>query len=286
MTWEDRPYAHEAYPESGGGLRSWFGGLPSPGRAVKGIMLANVAMFLLCLMTGGANGVIYRSLEMNTINVIHGQIWRLFTFTYLHSQSDITHLLFNMIGLYFLGLPLERHWGARRFFTFYTLGGFVAVSMYLFVTLVGWLDPRIALVGASGGVLAVLGACAALFPSMRLILILFPVPIRAAAVLFGVLFLFNLAVQGANAGGDACHLAGLAFGIAWGYRGHHWTRGWHTWRQRSRQRTFVHQRRQEAELEQSVDDILDKVHREGIQSLTRREKQILEEASRRQRTPR
>lgn len=286
MTWEDRPYAQYTGPEFGGGVRSWFGGFPSPGKAVKRIMLANVAMFIVCLVTGGASGALYESLEMRTDLVLHGQVWRLFTFTYLHSQHDITHLLFNMLGLYFLGMPLERDWGPRRFFFFYTLAGFVAVGLYLLVTLLGWLDPRIPLVGASGGVLAVLGACATLFPGMRLFLFLFPVPIRAAAMFFGVLYVFNLAVQGENAGGDACHLAGLAFGIAWGYRGSRWTNKWNAWRDRSRQQVIVQHRRKEEDLERSVDDILDKVHREGMQSLTRREKQILEEASRRQRTPR
>ncbi len=284
MTWEDRPYAQYTNPEHGGGLRSWFGGLPSPGKAVKRIMLANVALFVLCLVTGGAAGSLYRALEMRTDLVLHGQIWRLFTFTYLHSQHDITHLLFNMIGLYFLGMPLERHWGGKQFFFFYTFAGFVAVSLYLIVTLIGLLDPRVALVGASGGVLAVLGACAVLFPGMRLILILFPVPIRTAALLFGVLYVFNLATQGENAGGDACHLAGLAFGVAWGYRGSRWTHSWTTWRDRSWQRVVVQRRRQEESIERTVDEILDKVHREGIQSLTRREKQILDDATRRQKS--
>ncbi len=276
MSWEHRPYAFEDEPQYGGGLRSWFGGLPSPGKAVKWIALVNIGMFVLCLATGGAESPVFRALEMRTDLVFKGQIWRLFTFTYLHSQHDMMHILFNMIGLYFLGLQLERHMGTRRFFIFYTVAGFVAVSMYLIVTTAGWLSARAALVGASGGVLGILGACAVLFPSMRIILIFFPVPIRTAALLFGVLYVFNLGTRGANAGGDACHLAGLVYGIAYGYRGQQWTGVWQNWRNTVQRKAADSRRREIAELELTVDRILEKVHREGIQSLTRREKRILE----------
>lgn len=280
MSWEHRPYAFGGEPQYGeGGLRSWFGGLPSPGRAVKWIAIANIGMFVLCLITGGANSPLYRALEMRTDLVFKGQIWRLFTFTYLHSQHDLLHLLFNMIGLYFLGMPLERHLGTRRFVVFYTVAGFVAVLMYVAVTSLGYLDPRVPIVGASGGVLAALGACAVLFPGMRLILILFPVPIRTAALIFGVLYVFNLGTRGANAGGDACHLAGLAFGIVYGYRGHQWTRMFDDWQMRTQQRAIDAKRRQIIEMEATVDQILEKVHQQGIGSLTKREKRILEDAS-------
>ncbi len=57
------------------------------------------------------------------------------------------------------------------------------------------------------------------------------------------------------------------------------------WRENARRRKQEAQKQELQALELSVDQILDKVHRDGIQSLTKREKQILEEASRRQRTP-
>ncbi len=282
MSWEHRPYAFEDEPQHGGGLRSWFGGLPSPGKAVKWIALVNIGMFVLCLATGGENSAIFRWLEMRTDLVLKGQIWRLFTFTYLHSQHDVLHILFNMIGLYFLGMHLERYLGTRSFFIFYTVAGFVAVAMYFLLTSLGWLSSGAALVGASGGVLGILGACAVLFPAMRIILIFFPVPIRTAALLFAVLYLFNLGTRGSNAGGDACHLAGLAFGVAYGYRGQRWTGAWSRWRANAQQRSLDARRREIYELQMDVDRILDKVHREGIQSLTRREKRILEAAREKQ----
>lgn len=287
MSWENRPYASEdSSYDRGGGARSWLGGLPGPTRAVKCIMIANAVMFILCLVSGGDQSPVYQALEMNTAQVLKGQVWRLFSFTYLHDQHSIAHVFFNMLGLYFLGGHVERAWGSRRFFAFYTLGGFVAVLMYLLVTLVGWLDPRVSLVGASGGVLAVLGVCAVLFPGIQLILFLFPVPIRMAVLVFTVLYGFNLLTRGANAGGDACHLAGMAFGVAWGYRGERWWQAWSSMGDTMRRRAADAKRRQEESLLLSVDQILDKVRDRGIQSLTSREKSILEEASKRQQTGR
>jgi|CXWL01.1.fsa_nt_gi membrane associated rhomboid family serine protease len=282
MSWEHRPYAHDSNSYGGGPARSWLGGLPPLSQAVKWIMIANGVLFLLCLFTGGTDSRLYSALEMRTDLVLRGQIWRIVTFTYLHDQASLAHIFFNMLGLYFLGVNLERTWGSRQFFIFYTLGGFVAVALYLMVTLVGWLPPGIPLVGASGGVLAVMGACAVLFPQFQLIFFLFPVPIRTAVLIFALFFSFNLVSRGMNAGGDACHLAGMAFGVAWGYRGRSWWGSFETWRDRLRQRTDDARRLKERSAQSEIDRILDKVHHHGIASLTRTEKRFLEETTQRQ----
>ncbi|MFQ5411463.1 MAG: rhomboid family intramembrane serine protease [Phycisphaerae bacterium] len=287
MSWQEREYSTgPGYgPATGhGGLGSWVGGLPPAGRAVKWIALANAILFVLCKLTGGYGSPIYEALAMRTDLFFDGQIWRIFTFTYLHDQTGLWHILFNMLGLYMLGSPLDRRWGAKRFFVFYTLGGFVAVLLYVVMTSIGPLDPRVPLVGASGGVLAVLGACAVLFPQFRLILVFFPVPIRTAVLIFVVIYTFNLTTGGHNAGGDACHLAGLAFGVYFGYRGEGWMRRIARWQERTRQVTWEARRREVLERDQRVDRILEKVNREGIASLSRKEKKLLADATREQQT--
>jgi len=284
MSWQDRPYSDGSGFEpspGGGGMRSWFGGMPSAGVAVKRIIIANFAMFILCQITGGSRGAVFDLLAMRTDAVLHGQVWRLLTFTYLHSQENLWHILLNMLGLYLLGAPLERHWGSRKFFVFYTLGGVAGVLLYVFATVVGWLSLHASLVGASGNVFAVMGACAVLFPRFQLLIAFFPVPIRVATMLLLGFFLFNLWSQGSNAGGDACHLAGIGFGIAWAYRGQRWTGKWERWRERAQRAGWEAKRREMLELEEKVDRILDKVREQGIGSLTRHEKKLLEEATKR-----
>jgi membrane associated rhomboid family serine protease len=280
MSWQDRQYSYgQGSYEQGGGARSWLGGLPAPGKAIKWIMIVNVGMWILCLITGGMRSPIYNALLMNTDKVLHGQIWRLFTFTYLHDPLSLAHILFNMLGLYMLGMYLERALGPKRFFVFYTLGGFAAVTLYVILTLAGWLSSHAELVGASGNVLAVLGAAAVLYPSIQLILFVFPVPIRTAVVLFTLLYGFNLYSQGANAGGDACHLAGMAFGVAWGYGGRTWLDKWDSMRSGMRTRAVQSQQQRAVDLQAEVDRILAKVHDHGIQSLSEREKRILADAT-------
>ncbi len=285
MSWEERGYGSSSGNNwqpggAGGGLRSWFGGLPAAGKAVKYIMLANVVMFVLCQVTGGGGSPLYAWLQMQTEQLWTGQVWRLFTFTYLHDPDAIGHILWNMLGLYFFGTPIERLWGSKKFFHFYTLGGFVAVSLYTLLSSIGWLDSRIPLIGASGGVLAVLGACAALFPHVRI----FVFPVRPCVVVMLLLYVFNLSTRGGNAGGDACHLAGLAFGIYFGYRGHRFFGMLDQARAKAKQGAWQAKRESMLQDEQRVDELLAKVKERGIQSLSRREKKELSEATKRQQT--
>jgi hypothetical protein len=185
-----------------------------------------------------------------------------------------------MIGLYFLGTTLEKHWGPRRFFVFYTVAGILGALFYTFLVLLGRFEA-IPLIGASGSVLGLLGACAVLFPNFVIILIFFPVPIRIAAALFVAVYILNL-LASEHAGGDAAHLAGLAFGILWPLYGRHLTGRFHKMkvaRQAGAWQKKIDRRAQDAAR---VDEILKKVHEHGIHSLTAREKKFLEQASHQQ----
>ena len=332
MSWRDRPYAGEPQGPYGRGLGGGLGlGLPRLTRAVKYLLVANFAVFILAAMTGQWNSFLHRWGSMNPDAVLHGQVWRLVTYEYLHDPRSIWHILFNMLGVYFLGPPLERSWGPRKFFIFYTVGGVLGALFYMMLAATGtpdhlidigiaarviaadgvtstvyghldagetfalWkLDPDAlpdfewfeigqaaqgSMIGASGCVLAVLGACALLFPQFQLILFVFPVPIRFAAVLFCGIYVLNLISQGANAGGDAAHLAGLAYGVLWPLYGERWLRNFQAVRQYGKEQRHL---RNEQDVRAELDRILRKVHEQGIHSLTAAEKRTLTEATRRQ----
>src|SRR5262245_41641481 len=51
--------------------------------------------------------------------VRHVQVWRFITFQFLH--ANLTHILFNMLALYFFGPMIESYLGRRRFLAFYLL---------------------------------------------------------------------------------------------------------------------------------------------------------------------
>ncbi|MFQ5490259.1 MAG: rhomboid family intramembrane serine protease [Phycisphaerae bacterium] len=291
MGWQDRDYARNV-PRGGASYASAFGGRPGPRSIVTTLIVINVAIWFLFQPTTA----LYRLMAMQTQAVLHGQIWRLFTAQYLHAGG--THLLFNMIGLYFLGRALERVWSPTKFVTIYTLAGLAGNLMFMLISALGWFGPLgqiVPLVGASGCILGLLGAAAVMFPRAEVyVYFLFPIKIRTAAIIFGALYALNIWQRGANAGGDAAHLAGMAFGVWWAARGERWWagRGARTFSKVARPfagikparkspfQRKIDTRKADAQL---IDRLLAKVYDGGLHSLTPAERRQLTEATDRQR---
>lgn len=300
MAWRDREYARESdFP---GTFRAGPGRGLLAGRSIVTTLIAiNVAIFVLCVMTMGSTPArgepmgsswLFDVLALKPELVLKGQVWRLLTAQYLHWNGN--HILLNMIGLYFLGKGLERAWSTREFLGVYTAAGLAGNLFYFLLAVIGWLPIEGEAAGASGSVLGLLGAAAVKFPQAEiLIYFLFPIKIRTAALVFAGLYALNLYMKGANAGGDACHIAGLAFGAWWAWRGEIWfsRRGWKMPSFRSRKpyrrpgpasSAFQDKVRQRQADAVTVDRILKKVYESGIHSLTEAEKNALREATERQ----
>ena len=279
----DRDYTQADYGSGGsGGPRTHMRmGMPRPAGAVLYLLVANIVIFFVGLFIPDN---IYVS-DYEQMDVLAEwfsvypysvgaalQLWRLVTYQFLHGGPY--HLLFNMLGLYFLGPTLERHWGTPQFVGFYLGCGIAGGVFYTLLALVGFL-PVGTMVGASGAVLGLLAACAILFPHFVVILVLFPVPIRMAALILIFLYVVNVLTRGYNAGGDAAHLAGMAAGAAYVY--------WRPWLERLRQRSSAGAWQRKAEMQRKmqfeVDRILKKVSEQGIHSLTLSEKRILKKAT-------
>jgi membrane associated rhomboid family serine protease len=105
-------------------------GLPRPGKALIGLMLAITAiwlMFAVGLNWGGAPGSLFIALTGDTRAILHGEVWRLLTAPLLHAPRGVGHLFSALLGLYFLGARLEESWGGARFLRFVAL---TAVGAY------------------------------------------------------------------------------------------------------------------------------------------------------------
>ena len=205
------------------------------------------------------------------------QIWRLVTYQFLH--GDVIHILFNMLGLFFLGPTLESHWRSRKFLIFYLGCGIAGALFYYFLVAVGFL-PAGVMVGASGAILGMLAACAILFPHFVVFIMFFPVPIRVAAVGLTIMYFFLVVTRAYNAGGHAAHLAGMAAGAAYVFS--------QSWRDKFkfklRSGHLEKQMASQRNLQVELDRILEKVHNSGIQSLNSKEKKILREATKAEQT--
>ena len=139
--------------------------------------------------------------------------WQLITYGFLHDNSGINHLLFNMFGLWMFGRDIEREWGASRFLTYYLVCVVGAgIVQLLFAGVQGSDNPTI---GASGGVFGVLLAFGMLYPNRMVLLLIPPIPMKAKylVAIFGVLELFY-GVTGSNPGvANFAHLGGMLFGF-------------------------------------------------------------------------
>jgi len=177
------------------------------------LLLANIAVFFFVFGTGFGNDV-GGSLLMQPKAVMDGEIWRLFTATYMHA-SFWGHLFFNMFALYFFGPVVERVWGASKFLLVYTVAGVAGNVALLGLSQIGYISPLMFGLGASGSVLGVLGAAAVLFPNSQILLFfVLPMTLRVAALLFTGMYILNIVSQGSNYGGDVSHLVGMAIGAS------------------------------------------------------------------------
>ncbi|MFP4151311.1 MAG: rhomboid family intramembrane serine protease [Alkalispirochaeta sp.] len=173
-------------------------------------ILIGINLFVFFASTISRDIVTY--LAMNpALTVVEGFIWQ--PFTYMFAHSGISHLLFNMLGLFFFGTQVEHQLGSWEFLLFYLLTGLLAGVFSLGVY---WFTGSyyVFLLGASGAVFAVLLAFATFFPDAE-IYIFGIIPVRAAVLVIGytVIELFS---QMSGRGGNVAHLTHLA-GFAFAY---------------------------------------------------------------------
>jgi len=145
----------------------------------------------------------------------HLQLWRFITFQFLHASPS--HLLWNMLGLFFFGPILEGHFGPRRYLAFYLSCGVAGAMFYLGLGALRLLDadPTTPLVGASAGIVGVLIGAARFAPNMQVWLWFFPIRLRVLAIIYlgwAVLVIIS-GDPGTNAGGEAAHLGGGLWGL-------------------------------------------------------------------------
>jgi membrane associated rhomboid family serine protease len=269
----DRDYQKDSYSRreyfmSGGP----FSNLPP---ATRYILIINIFVFLLSIIPGLSTRIysLFSVFPSSYINM--AQVWRLITYQFLH--GDPLHIFFNMLVLYYIGQMMEGLWGTRAFLRFYLISGAAGGVVYTLLVLLGILPP-FPLVGASGAIYGLIAAYAVLYPNSTVYWFFF-LPMRTMTLLFVTIVLSVIfLLAGRNAGGEAAHLTGIAVGVFYVSvrpRLIHWrmVRSKGLWQQKLEQ---------EQRFASEVDRILDKVHQTGIGSLTRKEKETLREATRRE----
>jgi membrane associated rhomboid family serine protease len=177
--------------------------------AVKILIAANVLMYGLQSLF---NGQLDELFALWPLQPIEGQVyfrpWQIISYAFLH--GSITHLLFNMLGLWMFGTEIERYIGPRRLLACYFASVVTAALSQLFVPML-FSAPAAPTIGASGGVFGLLLAYALLFPTRKVIPLIPPIPMPAwlFATIYAGIELF-LGVTGTLSGiAHFAHLGGM-----------------------------------------------------------------------------
>lgn len=180
-------------------------------RSVVFTLIAITAiLFMLQKLLPSFNSVLF----LNPYLMLHkGYVWTLITYMFCH--ANFSHILFNMLGLYFFGVPLEKAWGSSEFLFLYFFCGVGAglISLVVYVIFGAW---GVFLLGASGAVFGVMLAFTCMYPQMQVYIFgVFPITARVLMLIYIVLQLISL--QGGLGSGIAylTHIGGIV--IAWIY---------------------------------------------------------------------
>jgi len=175
----------------------------------QALLLANIAAFLL--QEAGIFGLGEFALWPPGGFESRFAPWQLVTYAFLH--GGLTHILFNMLGLYMFGSEVERLFGSRFYAAYYF--GCVVSAALCHLAVNAWIGaPPYPTVGASGGVYGLLLAFGVYFPRRQVLLLFPPVPLpaRVFVIVFAALELV-FGVTGTAAGvAHFAHLGGMLGG--------------------------------------------------------------------------
>ena len=253
-------------------------------RAVRNLLIVNIAAFIPYLLPSVRGYLIGLGSLIPSYTFFGGQVWRLATYMFIHGGPF--HLAFNMLALWMFGVELEQYWGSRKFTVFYFAAG-IGAGLFSLLLIFSPAMRFVPIVGASGAILGILTMYAYYFPDRTLLMFfVFPMPVRLAVAVIG---LISLVLSMGTLGGIAhiTHLGGIVVALlyirfnrpvsAWldSQRRHH--------RERQMRSNAEDNARRDRYFRDVIDPILAKLSKSGMDSLTKQEKKLLFEASRKDR---
>lgn len=208
-------------------------GTPPLTPVVKWLLIVNVGIWFILqvLLEGFMRFPVTPLFAMYPGKVLFDfNIWQLFSYMFMHSMQ-VTHILFNMLMLWFFGAELEQRWGSKFFLTYYLVCGVGAailycLGMWTYTLITGsQVGLVIPVVGASGAVFGLLLAQGLLFGERVVyFFMIFPMKTKYFVMLMGLIELASL-MTSSVAGGEVAYLAHLG-GLVAGYICLK-TRGWY-----------------------------------------------------------
>lgn len=178
---------------------------------VQWILIASVT---IVTVLGWVLKPLQAALILDPYRVRHGgHVHRLLTAGWVHGSP--THLLFNMISLFFFADPVLKALGPATFLALYISA---VVLGFVPTTLRHMNNPKYRSLGASGAIAAVMFSAILFNPKMKLYVMLIPIPVPAALFAVGYL-IYNVwqsrrVSDGVN---HDAHFAGAIYGVLFTY---------------------------------------------------------------------
>jgi membrane associated rhomboid family serine protease len=264
--------------------------------AVSTIILVSVVLYVANIVlsqqvfTVKNQGVVTDLLKASSSDAMAPYLWwRTLTYGLVHNAGNPFHLIFNMLGLYFLGRTVEDRYGRSEFFRIYFVSMLICGVAWLAKQYI-W-KSNSTLVGASGAVLCIEMLFVLNYPMARVFLFVFPVP---AWVLGVFLILTNLSTSQSVTDLDAatqtsiaydvhfvgilCAVAYFCLGLSLSFFGDlsgAWRRSLRRW---TGPKLKIHKSESTNDTVEA-DRILAKIHESGQDSLTSKERKFLERYS-------
>lgn len=284
----DRPYMTTNFEEQAKKPLYWIIGI-------------NIAVFVLqnIVAASGATDFFQTYFAFRRGSLGDGFLWAPLTYSFLHSTTSFLHIIFNMLGVFFLGRAIVPILGAKRFVQLYfgtvILGGLLWWS-------VSFLSNAPAVVGASAAVFGLLAFFASVYPNRDIqVLLFFVIPITVkpkilAWVMLGISGLGLIFQEILDPGAYVAHSAHLG-GMLGGYLFYRFVYAPNPYastgglnisipklfkkseaKSRTENYRYSVNVSQPKDLKKEVDRILDKINSNGFGSLTPDEKRVLDEA--------
>lgn len=164
------------------------------------LLVANVAIFAVQSWTPLGGSLADFALVPA---LIPARPWTLVTYMFLHQNG--THILFNMLSLYFFAPRVEAQLSGPKFLGLYFSSGIAG-------GLLSWVfTPFVGIVGASGGVLGVMCAYAWFWPRDQILIWFLPMEARFAVLLMAALDIFGVGMNVAH----FAHLGGAGAALVY-----------------------------------------------------------------------
>ncbi len=242
-------------------------GRPSHVIGIKFLMVAHVLLFIFQIIDANEEAVFQQFGASAERVFVHGEVWRLWTA--LLFQPSIVTWGMTLVGLMVFGRAVERVWGTRRVLCLY-------LGAALLVTLPVLLVDGSLRYGSLGPVVALAAVFWLLYPDKWVLNL---VPAWAGFAAFSILASLVLAMLSPLGPSDVVSLqipilgglAGVLIFFA-EYFGH---KAW----VRLQARREISAFQGDLEMRDKVDQLLEKIHTGGLESLSRAERRFLMQAS-------